>query len=129
MKSKRNKRRSSKKSLLKKIKGSPLNGTLITPVPCGRSINLSVGAVNYATSDDIDAVRGLFFIPGWIDNLSEEQKARELGITIGADFMQEFGDFDVFGYWRRKLTLWQRLWLRFRIWRMRRKVRKVLQQR
>lgn len=69
------------------------------------------------------------FIPGWIDNLSEEQKAREREITVGADFMQEFGDFDIFGYWWRKPTLWQRLWLRFRIWRMRCKVRKVLQQR
>lgn len=125
MKSKRNKRRSSKKSLLKKIKGSPLNGTLITPVPCGRSINLSVGAVNYATSDDIDAI----FIPGWTDNLSEEQKARERGITIGADFMQEFGDFDVFWSCRRQPTLWQRLWLRFRIWRMKHRARKVLQRR
>lgn len=63
VKSKRSKRRSGKQSLLKKIKGSPLNGTLITPVPCGRPVDLSVGAVNPATSDDIDAIRYSFGLP------------------------------------------------------------------
>lgn len=41
----------------------------------------------------------------------------------------ESGDFEIFDCCGRGApSVWQKMWLRFRIWRMRRKVRKALQQ-
>lgn len=131
MRSKKDKRRSPKKSLLKKFKHSPLKGTLITPLPHRQIVDLSIGVdlpigvVDYRTLDDdvADAIRYAFCPYDY-----EYCKTAE-GIKLKKDFLFELesGDFETTAR-AGKHNLLQRLWLRYQIWRMRRKIRKALRQ-
>lgn len=48
---------------------------------------------------------------------------------FGVSYDLESGDFEIVSYFGfSKPSVWQLLWLRFRVWRMRRKIRKALRQ-
>ena len=48
---------------------------------------------------------------------------------FGVEYDLESGDFEIVYYFGSgKPSMWQLLWLRFRVWQMRRKIRKALRQ-
>lgn len=104
--------------LIKKFPHPPKNEDLITPINRLLPVDLSAGAVNLCVLDDdaADAIR--YALHGNFFAMATEQEKDFL-------FELESGNFETIAR-TGKSNLWQRLWLRYRIWQMRRKIRKEL---
>lgn len=72
-------------------------------------------------------------LPRWLQNRNFYTPERCNYFTylppFGVEYDLESGDFEIVYYFGSdKPSIWQLLWLRFRVWKMRRKIRKALQQ-
>lgn len=89
--------------------------------------------IRYKEPEERDLVTPMYgVLPRWLKNCSLDCDCKEHGYysyfsPFGVFYYLEAGDYEiVYNFSKKKPTKWQLLVLRFKIWRMRRKIRKAL---